>query len=66
MSRILVPTATFLFGVTAGIVSAAFAEHKNPGFIHEQADRLFRKENNTEAPEAAPEKVEAPAESVNQ
>lgn len=64
MSRILVPAATFLFGVTAGIVSAAFAEHKKPGFIHEQADRLFSKENNTEAPEAAPEKVEPETEIV--
>lgn len=63
MSRILVPAATFLFGVTAGIVSAAFAEHKNPGFIHEQADRLFRKDDN-EAPEAAPEKVEPETEIV--
>ena len=65
IARILVPTATLVIGLTAGVitgVAAAFAaEHSEPGWCAKAARDLFDRKPE-ECPEAAPEKLEAPVE----
>lgn len=69
MFRILVPAATLVIGLTAGVVTgvaAAFAaEHENPGWCAKAAKDVFcpkPEKPAEEIPEAAPDKVEAPEE----
>jgi len=67
IARILIPTATLVIGLTAGVitgVAAAFAaEHSEPGWCSKAARDLFGPKPE-ECPEAAPEKLEAPVEAA--
>lgn len=69
IARILIPATTLVIGLTAGLVTgvaaALAAEHEKNGWCAEAANQVFGPKKAKENPEAAPEKVEAPAEAID-